>query len=217
MEKPSPEEEQPEAEPPCLGDVLYARPAQRLVSEQEWVELVRWVARGDQVALHRLYERAHRLVFTLAVRITGSPENAEEVTLDVFHDLWRRASRYDPANGTVLGWIMNQARSRAIDRVRFDHRKKRLDPGFEEFLAEAETADDPRRLLELKQQGEALRIAMAALTPHERQAIESAFFSGLTHVEVAERLNEPLGTVKTRIRSALQKLRETIGSEGGNP
>ena len=83
------------------------------------------IAGGDQIALHALYEGSHRLVFTLIMRITANRETAEELTVDVFHDVWRRASGYDAANGTVLGWIMNQARSRAIDRLRFEGRKKR--------------------------------------------------------------------------------------------
>jgi hypothetical protein len=107
-----------------LGDVLYAK-SKALVPEQDWATLVQSIAAGDQLALHALYERAHRIVFTLIMRITANRETAEELTVDVFHDVWRRASRYDPANGTVLGWIMNQARSRAIDRLRFESRQKR--------------------------------------------------------------------------------------------
>jgi RNA polymerase sigma-70 factor, ECF subfamily len=94
-----------------LGDVLYADRSGAPALEREWVALVQAVAKADQLALHALYERAHRIVFTLSLRITHGRETAEEVTLDVFHDVWRRASAYDPANGTVLGWIMNQARS----------------------------------------------------------------------------------------------------------
>ena len=75
----------------------------------------------------RSTKRTHRIVFTLMVRITNNRETAEELTLDVFHDVWRRASTYDPAGGSVVGWIMNQARSRAIDRLRFEQRKKRVD------------------------------------------------------------------------------------------
>lgn len=213
------EEHLPSAPPDTLGDVLYANPGQRLVSEREWVELVRAVAAGNQSALHGLYERAHRVVFTLAVRITLDRESAEEVTLDVFHDVWRRACRYDPVNGTVLGWIMNQARSRAIDRVRFDHRLKRREPQGDEpaQIAEAARSPDPCDIVELRQQGRALTAALAVLTPEERQVIESAFLAGLTHVEVAARLNQPLGTVKTRIRSGLRKLREALGATAGIP
>jgi RNA polymerase sigma factor (sigma-70 family) len=105
---------------------LYADKARARVPEQDWEGLLRSIATGDQLALHTLYERTHRLVFTLAMRITKNRESAEELTLDVFHDVWRRASRYEVAGGTVLGWIMNQARSRAIDRLRFERRKKRV-------------------------------------------------------------------------------------------
>ena len=111
--------------PATLGDVLYAR-SKAPVPEQDWAALVQLIAAGDQLALQALYEMAHRLVFTLIMRITANRETAEELTIDVFHDIWRRASRYDPANGTVLGWIMNQARSRAIDRLRFESQKKRI-------------------------------------------------------------------------------------------
>jgi DNA-directed RNA polymerase specialized sigma24 family protein len=110
-----------------LGDLLYAD-AKPVVAEKHWSDLVRAVGTGDQRALRLLYDQSHRLVYTLAVRITGDRHVAEEVTLDVFHEVWRRAATYDAANGSVLGWIMNQARSRAIDRLRFEHRQKRVNP-----------------------------------------------------------------------------------------
>src|SRR5687768_10093570 len=191
-----------------LGDVLYGGKAPP-VSEAEWVTLVHSIAAGDQAALHALYERAHRLVFTLIVRITANRETAEELTLDVFHDIWRRAGRYDAAGGTVLGWIMNQARSRALDRLRFDRRQKRVQPDAEDPLPMTEVAD-PRDLVAFQQQSVALRCALTALTPEERTTIETAFFAELTHAEVAVRLKQPLGTVKTRIRSALHKLRTAL-------
>ncbi len=199
--------------PATLGDVLYAK-AKPPVLEQEWVALVHSMAAGDQLALHALYERAHRPVFTLIMRITANRETAEELTVDVFHDVWRRATRYDAANGTVLGWIMNQARSRAIDRVRFESRQKRSEPSDMQPLAEV--APDPHDELELREQAESLRTALAALTPEERQAIETTFFAGLTHAEAAARLNQPLGTIKTRIRSGLHKLRQKLSAEAGN-
>jgi RNA polymerase sigma-70 factor, ECF subfamily len=200
--------------PTTLGEVLYAR-SRTTVPEQEWAGLVQSIAGGDQLALHALYERAHRIVFTLLVRITANRETAEELTVDVFHDVWRRASRYDPAKTTVLGWIMNQARSRAIDRLRFENRKKRSDGGNVEPLAEM--AADPRDVIKLREQGLVLRAALAALTPDERQAIETTFFGGLTHAEAATRLNQPLGTIKSRVRSGLHKLRRTLTAEAGKP
>jgi RNA polymerase sigma-70 factor, ECF subfamily len=209
------EESQPRTnhKPATLGNVLYAKP-KALVSEQEWATLVESIAAGDQVALHALYERAHCLVFTLILRITANREMAEELMVDVFHDVWRRASHYDAANGTVLGWIMNQARSRAIDRLRFESRKKRSHGGEMEPLGEV--AADSRDVLELREQSQALLAALATLNPDERQAIEATFFAGLTHAEAAMRLNQPLGTIKTRIRSGLQKLRQKLTAEAGN-
>jgi len=200
--------------PATLGDVLYAK-SKAPVPEQDWTMLVASVASGDQTALHELYAMAHRLVFTLSLRITGNRETAEEVTVDVFHDVWRRAAGYDAANGTVLGWIMNQARSRAIDRLRFDSRKKRSGDGDGEPPADAEP--DAHDQLERREQGQAMQAALACLTENERQAIQATFFQGLTHAEAAARLGQPLGTIKTRIRSALTKLRHTLTVESGKP
>jgi len=196
--------------PATLGDVLYAK-SKAPVPEQEWAALVQSIAGGDHTALHALYERSHRFVFTLIMRITANRETAEELTIDVFHDVWRRASGYDAANGTVLGWIMNQARSRAIDRLRFESRKKRSDGGEAQW--QGEPAADPCDVLELREQSQSLRAALAVLTPDERQAIETTFFAGLTHAEAALRLNQPLGTIKTRIRSGLHKLRFALAVE----
>jgi RNA polymerase sigma-70 factor, ECF subfamily len=195
--------------PVTLGDVLYAK-SKAAASEQDWAALVEAIATGDQLALHALYERTHRIVFTLMMRMTANRETAEELTIDVFHDVWRRASGYDPANGTVLGWIMNQARSRAIDRLRFESRKKRS--GGEDVGAVDESVADPRDVLELQERSAALRAALAALTQGEREAIEMTFFAGLTHAEAAARLNQPLGTIKTRIRLGLHKLRRALSA-----
>src|SRR5947209_2893483 len=131
--------------PATLGDVLYAK-SKPPVPEQAWATLVQSIAAGDQLALHTLYAMAHRMVFTLAMRITANRETAEELTVDVFHDVWQRASGYDAANGTVLGWIMNQARSRAIDRLRFESRQKRSHG--DDVQPVAEVAADPRDVLE---------------------------------------------------------------------
>lgn len=203
-------EQRTEGSPATLGDVLYAT-SKAPPSEQEWAALVEAIAAGDQRALHALYERAHRPVFTLAMRITVDRETAEEITLDVFHDVWRRAAGYDAANGTVLGWIMNQARSRALDRLRYDNRKKRSPDG--DGQPSADEAADPREVLDMIErhdEADALRAALTVLTVDERQAIETTFFAELTHVEAAARLGQPLGTLKSRIRSALHKLRNRL-------
>lgn len=197
-----------------LGDVLYADEAKTRISEAEWVDLVRAVASRDQSALHSLYQRTHRIVFTLIVRIVMNRETAEEVTVDVFHDVWRKAASYDPANGSVVGWIMNQARSRAIDRLRFDQRKKRVNT-YPDSLRPTTDIVDPQQAYLFEEQSRRLRDALEVLTSEERRAIETAFFSELTYEQTARNLNQPLGTVKTRIRSGLGKLRNALKGEAG--
>jgi RNA polymerase sigma-70 factor (ECF subfamily) len=205
----------PEESPPTLGDLLYADRSATVVPEGQWVCLVQSVAAGDQHALRTLYERTHRLVFTLAVRISGNRESAEEITLDVFHDVWRRSPQYDPKDGSVIGWIMNQARSRAIDRLRFEHRKKRVQPAHDQGEERPVEVGGPSDALDARQCRGLLEQALTALTPDERQVIETAFFGELTYSETAARLDQPLGTVKTRVRSALAKLRKALESEEG--
>ena len=201
-----------DATPGTLGELLYGAKGKTRVSEEDWRSLVSAIAAHDQQALHALYDRAHRIVFTLVMRITQRRETAEELTLDVFHDVWKRASTYDPASGTVVGWIMNQARSRAIDRLRYEQRKKRVNPHPDEPV-DAHVAVSSAEIVHMIDEGRVLRHALTALTAEERQVIETAFFSELTYSEVAVRLNQPLGTAKTRIRSALGKLRQEFARQ----
>ncbi len=189
--------------PATLGDVLYAGISSAPASEADWVALVRGIAAGDQAALHGLYERSHRLVFTLIMRITCCRETAEALTLEVYHEVWRRAYRYDPRDGTVLGWLMNYARFRALERLRAEPRTKR--------------AEAARERPEFQDERRALRSALDCLTPEERQVIEAAFFSELTHAEVAIRLKQSLETVRTRIHSGLHKLRQALAEGGRKP
>jgi RNA polymerase sigma-70 factor (ECF subfamily) len=168
------------------------------------------LARGEAEALGEIYDRHGRLVYSLAIRILRDQGEAEDIVQDVFAQAWRQASRYDPARATVLGWLLNLARSRSIDRLRA--RRARPEP----------TADDtalrdlPDSLVPADEQlawaGQAsqLRLAIDSLTVLQRTAIELAFYEGLTHAEVAERLELPLGTVKTRIRQGLLTLRDRL-------
>src|SRR5207249_5643269 len=121
---------------------------------KDWLSLVQSIATGDQLALHSIYEQTHRLVFTLMVRNTNNHQTAEELTLDVFHDVWRRAATYDPSNGSVVGWIMNQARSRAIDRLRFERRKKRVQS--ETHTPRTVDAEDPESAYHIEEQNRRL-------------------------------------------------------------
>lgn len=205
-------ESENEARRQTLGDVLYANAAKVPVPEAEWIALVQAIAAGDQLALHALYGRIHRLVFTLAMRIVRSRETAEEITVDVFHEVWRRASSYDAGGGTVVGWIMNQTRSRALDRLRFDQRKKRTPSPSSETL-EARTECTSEEALKADDRRQLLQRALAALTPREREAIETAFFSEYSYLETAACLHQPVGTIKTRIRSGLAKLRDALAAD----
>lgn len=205
-----PNSEQEDGPSTTLGAILYAGTASRPVPEADWVAIVHSIAAGDQAGLRALYDRLYRLVFTLVFRITRDRETAEELTVDVFHGVWRRAAAYDPDGGTVVGWVMNQARSRAIDRVRFEQRHKRVNPYPGDEPLRTAAPSGPQDAAAAGERALGLHQALATLTPEERQAIEIAFFSGLTHAETADRLQQPLGTVKTRIRSGLMKLRTEL-------
>jgi RNA polymerase sigma-70 factor, ECF subfamily len=199
-----------------LGDLLYADKGKTRVSEDDWVEIVRSIATGNLLAMRGLYERTHRAVFTLIMRLVNDRETAEELTLDVFHDIWRRASQYDAAGGSVLGWIMNEARARAIHRLRSELRNERINLAEDRAVpmnaAPMNTANGFDGASALREQSRLLRNALADLTPEERDAIETAFFSELGYAEVAARLQQPLGTVKTSVHSGLGKLRQALTS-----
>jgi RNA polymerase sigma-70 factor, ECF subfamily len=188
------DEQQPGGSLATLGDVLYRDNPKPLVTESDWVSLVQRIAAGDRLALHALYERAHCVVFTLMVRLARNRETAEELTLDVFHDVWRHAARYDPEKSTVLGWLMNQARRQAIERLRLENRDA------------VHPESDAAGVVQFNEKSKKLRAAVMVLTPEERAAIEAAYFSRMTPAEVALRLKAPLATIKTRIRSGLHKL-----------
>ena len=200
-----PEENRIEEGHGTLGDLLYKRNPPTKSTETEWVALVHATGAGDQRAFSELYQRTNRIAFTLIMRIVGDKCTAEEVTLDLFHGVWRRASDYEVSGGPVLGWILNQARSRAIDRIRYERRQKRTNASAK--AAVDDCVEGCEETVDLEQRGRVLRSALAGLQPAERIAIERAFFGELTYVEVASQLSEPVGTVKTRIRSGLQKLR----------
>jgi len=191
-----------------LGSVIYAD-RQPAVAESEWTDLVQGIALRNEAALRELYERTHRIVFTLIFRIVKDPLTAEEVLLDVYHDVWRKPATFDPNRGTVIAWLMNQTRSRAIDRLRGDSRKKRTDTQQPSPL-KVEAPIDPAIA---EQRRGVLDQCLQALTLDERRAIETAYFQELTYAEVAERLGEPLGTIKTRIRAGLAKLRTLLADK----
>ena len=168
------------------------------------------IARGDQHALAELYDRHARLVFSLALRILQERADAEDVVQEVFSQVWAQAGRYDPSRGAVAAWMLMLTRSRAIDRLR----AKRSRPEAAAAADEAESVADLSAAQDVEllsaEQVTRLQRALADLPDAQRTALELAYYEGLTHVEVAARLGEPLGTVKTRIRQAVIKLRESL-------
>jgi RNA polymerase sigma-70 factor (ECF subfamily) len=169
------------------------------------------MAGHDADALAEIYDRHARAVYSLALRIVGEQAEAEDVVQDVFSQAWGQASRYTPDRGPVVAWLLTMTRSRAIDRIRARRARPDAEAADETQLSgltdSAQLQD--LRLLTSEQVGQ-LRGALARLPALQRVAIEMAYFEGLTQSEIAARLDEPLGTVKTRVRLALLKLREAL-------
>jgi len=146
----------------------------------------------------------------LAVRVLRDPADAEEVVLDVYQQVWRSASAFEPSRGTVLGWLIMVTRSRAIDRLRSAGARRARETSIEEKVDLPSDLPAPESQSIFAQERRLIRRALEELERDQREAIELAFFRGLTHVEVAEALGAPLGTIKTRIRSGMRKLREAL-------
>jgi RNA polymerase sigma-70 factor, ECF subfamily len=179
--------------------------------EQERLALIRQIATGDQGALAELYDAMSRQVYGLALRILKDTGTAEEVTLEVFTQVWRQATLYDLSRGTPSAWLCTLARSRAIDRLRSGAQERRRAEPIENVAATA-PADvvDPEMSAFDAERRTRVRAALDQLPAEQREAIELAYFSGLSHSEIATQLGQPLGTVKTRIRLAMVRLREAL-------
>lgn len=165
------------------------------------------LGRGDEDALADLYDRYGGAVYHLALRITRDSGMAEEISLDSFLQVWRQADRFDANHGSLSSWLFTIARSRAIDRVRANSAAKRT---HAEDPTPVNAPTQPEDLAELAQRRGLVRTAMASLSPPQRTALELAFYEGLSHSQIAARLGEPLGTVKTRIRQAMNVMRREL-------
>ena len=186
--------------------------AQQLDAE---IELLRRVAKGDRSAFEELYDRFSGVLFSTAYRILNNQEATEDVIQDVFIQIWEKAPLYNPALGKPMTWAITLTRNKAIDRLRSTQRRGRLQ---DEMQCEAETFEqfDERSSFDAAsgvETGKLVRDAVQKLSKDQREAIELAFFSSLTQTEIAERLNEPLGTVKARIRRGMLRLKEILGSK----
>lgn len=175
-------------------------------------ELVRRMAAGDELALGALYDRYSPLLHSVVFRIVGDPDDAEEVLEETFWQAWRQAGRYEESRGGASTWLVMMARSRALDRVRARRRfrEEATEEIPESAIIDLETGPDP---LGAAMDADVRRLvaqAVAALPPEQRQTVELAYFKGMSQSEIAEATGQPLGTVKTRARLALNKLRDAL-------
>lgn len=174
--------------------------------------LVAAIARHEQEAIERLYDRYHIMVYHLARKILHTSERAEEVVFDVFWQVWREAERYDGKRGSVGAWLTTLARSRAIDALRARQAQPLTtdDSALLERQLPADPTPNPEEHTSLEQRASLVRAALATLPTEQRAALELAFFSGFSHSEIAEQLDEPIGTIKTRIRTAMLRMRDRL-------
>ncbi len=189
-------------------------PAQNVATE---IALLQRVAQGDRESFEALYDRFSGVLFSMAYRVLHDQHAAEDTLQEVFMQIWEKASFYDPSRGKPLTWAVTLTRHKAIDRLRSTQRRSRLQ---DDVQRESETAGqfDDRTSIDVVASGETsvlVRAAIQKLSKEQREAIELAFYSSLTQSEIAGRLNEPLGTIKARIRRGMSKLRHALSAELG--
>ena len=188
--------------------------------ESEDEALVRRMAGGDDQALGVLYDRWHSVVHGVVSRMLRQADDVEDVVEETFWQAWRQASRFDRTRGAVQTWLLTIARSRALDRVRALRRRREepLEGDDGQVLVQQAAEGDPGQDAEASERRRIVGAALSGLPAEQREALELGYFGGLSQTEIAERTGQPLGTVKTRMRLALQKLRsqlQVLGSEGG--
>jgi RNA polymerase sigma-70 factor (ECF subfamily) len=178
--------------------------------ERDDASLLSRVQSGDQDALAALYDRHGSIAFGLACRITGDESGAEEAVQDAFVSLWKQAPRFDPSRGQVRSWLLTIVHHRAVDLVRrrSSRPERQLPDGVEEFLVDSRAG--PEQLAEWALNARAVRDAVSRIPDDQRKTVEMAYFAGMTHSEIAEAMDVPLGTVKSRLRIAFEKMREDL-------
>jgi RNA polymerase sigma-70 factor (ECF subfamily) len=174
---------------------------------------VRRMASGDDSALAELYDRHARLLYALALRIVREATDAEDVLQEVFSQVWRQASRFDTSRGTVVGWLVTVTRSRALDRLRRRRARPETADGDQLATEMADPSEGVDVQLVTTEQAERVRVALASLSDDQRVPLELAYYEGQSQSEIAATLSVPLGTIKTRIRQALRRLRDALAGE----
>jgi RNA polymerase sigma-70 factor (ECF subfamily) len=179
------------------------------------LDLLARVAKRERAAFEQLYDRYVNILYATAMKFLKEDADAQDVVQDVFIQIWDKAKLYDPAKGKPLTWALTLTRNRSIDRIRAIQRRTRLRDDFEKETVLDESAGVREALsgVDASEKSQILRDAVGRLSPEQRKVIELAFFRGFTQSEIADRLGEPLGTVKARARRGLMKLKEILGPQ----
>ena len=196
-----------------VADVISAAGDVKQRRADEDAALVALLATDEVTALEQLYDRYSALVFSIALRVLHDHTLAEDVTQEVFLRLWRQPASFDPERGRFISWLSSVARNRSLDELRKLTRRRGAEDQTEEAvldLPDESRGEDPQDEAILAEERVRVRAALAELPPAQREVIELAYFSGLTQVEIAERTGDPLGTIKTRVRLGMRKLREAL-------
>jgi RNA polymerase sigma-70 factor (ECF subfamily) len=182
--------------------------------EFRWRGYLEQIGKGHAESLGQLYRETVSILNGMALRLLGNPADAEEVVLEVYEQVWRSAAGYDSSRSRVLWWLSMLTRSRALDRLRTSRRRSAVEEPALDTLDFPDSGELPEDSMLATERIHLVRAALADLSPEQRQAVELAFFSELSHSEIAEKLDIPLGTIKTRIRTALRRLRDVLGDTG---
>jgi len=179
------------------------------------LDLLARITKRERAAFEELYTRYSNILYATAMKFLKEDADAQDVVQDVFIQIWDKAKLYDPAKGKPLTWALTMTRNRSIDRIRAIQRRTRLRDDFEKETVADESAGIREALsgVDASERTQILRDAVARLSPEQRKVIDLAFFGGLTQSEIADRLGEPLGTVKARARRGLMKLKEHLGEK----
>lgn len=177
-----------------------------------WVLYLRQAARGDQEAFAAFYDASASLAYGIALRLLGNQADAEDTVIDAYLQMWRTAASFDCDRGNPAAWVATIVRSRALDRIR--QRSRRRSEDDQALSRMAASGPTPADSCEIKQEAGKIRSALERLPEAYRRVLELAYFNGMSHSQIAARLNEPLGTVKTRTRRALDLMREAMAACG---
>jgi RNA polymerase sigma-70 factor (ECF subfamily) len=197
-----------------MKGIAYPRAFGRNVAEPDQdAALIERIRGGERAAFVAFYDRYSPLLFSVAARVLGERKEAEDVLQEVMLVIWNKSGDYDPQLGTLSSWAVAVTRNKALDRLRARTRRLRLIEEAAVLAADSGATSYPsaNEILHGRERAELLREAMQALPPDQRMAIELAFFTGLSQSDIAERLQQPLGTIKARIRRGMLRLREQLG------